>query len=264
MFCGNCGAQIPGESRFCGGCGTAVSSPPPPPAAPLPSVPSPYPPPPPQAYPPAQAPYPSPAPAYPPQTPMYAPPAAPVAPAPAYAPPPGYAPAPPAWTGYPPQGQPGYAAPPPVRADGPVPPDMNWFVVMILSWVTCGLGAIVWMFKQALFVKRIDPSSHAVMMLIFAILGMAAQVALAVVGMASGSEDVMAGMNALMALLNLVIAVFLLVAIFGMRGSLNRYYNTVEPIGLDLGGVMTFFFSILYFQYHLSRIAAMKRTGRMG
>ena len=61
--------------------------------------------------------------------------------------------------------------------------------------------------------------------------------------------------------LNVVIIVTALAAIFGMRSSLVRYYNSVEPIGLRLSGVMTFFFSILYLQYHLSRIAAWKTTG---
>jgi hypothetical protein len=66
-----------------------------------------------------------------------------------------------------------------------------------------------------------------------------------------------------MLLLNFLIAIVALVAIFGMRSSLVRYYNTVEPIGLKLSGVMTFFFSILYFQYHFSRVAAWKKTGRI-
>ena len=59
----------------------------------------------------------------------------------------------------------------------------------------------------------------------------------------------------------LLIAVFWLIAIFGMRSSLVRYYNTVEPMGLRLSGVMTFFFNIIYFQYHLSRIANWEKTG---
>jgi hypothetical protein len=53
-------------------------------------------------------------------------------------------------------------------------------------------------------------------------------------------------------------------AVFGMRRSIVQYYNTREPIGLKLSGVMTFFFSILYFQYHFSRIAEWKQTGRLG
>ncbi len=39
------------------------------------------------------------------------------------------------------------------------------------------------------------------------------------------------------------------------------YYNTVEPIGLRLSGVMTFFFNVFYFQHHMSRIVLWKLTG---
>ena len=40
-----------------------------------------------------------------------------------------------------------------------------------------------------------------------------------------------------------------------------NYYNSVEPINLRLSGVMTFFFNILYLQYHMTRIARWKQTG---
>jgi hypothetical protein len=40
-----------------------------------------------------------------------------------------------------------------------------------------------------------------------------------------------------------------------------NYYNSVEPINLQLSGAMTFFFGIFYLQYHMSRIARWKRTG---
>ena len=147
-------------------------------------------------------------------------------------------------------------------AAGPVPPNLPWPVVLILSWVTFGLGALVWGFKQALFVKKIDPSSKAVLMLVLAVISMVVQVCLAFVGTRSygSSREIM---TALSALLNLPILVAGLIAIFGMRSALIRYYNTVEPIGLRLNGVMTFFFSILYFQYHFSRIARWKKTGTL-
>ena len=43
-----------------------------------------------------------------------------------------------------------------------------------------------------------------------------------------------------------------------MRRTLVRYYNEVEPIELKLSGAMTFFFAVLYFQYHFTRIAKWK------
>ena len=41
-----------------------------------------------------------------------------------------------------------------------------------------------------------------------------------------------------------------------MKASIERYYNTVEPINLRLSGIMTFFFNMIYFQYHITRIAS--------
>jgi len=73
-----------------------------------------------------------------------------------------------------------------------------------------------------------------------------------------------AGLSAFVMLLNVAIVVVMLMAVFGMRKSIVRYYNTVEPIQLQLSGVMTFFFSVLYFQYHFSRIVQWKKTGRLG
>jgi len=38
-----------------------------------------------------------------------------------------------------------------------------------------------------------------------------------------------------------------------MKSSIEEHYNTAEPIGLELNGVMTFFFNVLYFQYHFTK-----------
>ncbi len=57
--------------------------------------------------------------------------------------------------------------------------------------------------------------------------------------------------------------VFHLKAFFGMRDSIERHYNTVEPINLRLSSIMTFFFNVIYFQYHFTRINEWKRTGAL-
>jgi len=119
----------------------------------------------------------------------------------------------------------------------------------------------VWSFKEAFFVKKIDPSSKCVMMLMIAFLAMMVQVVIYFIALDSGSMETMAAASTIVLLLNLVIIVTALIGVFGMRSSLVRYYNSIENIGLKLSGVMTFFFSILYFQYHFSRIAEMKKRG---
>ena len=51
-----------------------------------------------------------------------------------------------------------------------------------------------------------------------------------------------------------------IVTIFLIRSDLERHYNEREPYGLQLNGLMTFFFSFLYFQYHLCDIAKRRRA----
>ncbi len=229
MFCANCGTQNPDTARFCGNCGTAVKA-----IAP--------------AVGPANAPPPAAAP-----RPHLAPPASPSAQGnsgqTAFTPPP---PGPPA--------QSTLQATTPTSAY-PVPPNMHWLIVLILSAFTYGLGGLVWGFKQAFFVKKLDPGSKGVRYLCLAAVAMFIQIALYFV-LISASPT---GLSALwmVSLTNVVIIVFALMGIFGMRKSLLHHYNTVEPIGLRLGGIMTFFFSILYFQYHFSRIANWKKTGTL-
>ncbi len=248
MFCGNCGSQIPAGSRFCAACGATVEAPaapapPPPPAWQQPAAPQAgYNPPP--AYP-QQAGYPQQSPAYP-------------QPQAGYPQPQGYP--------QPAFSQPAYAQPgafQPAPAGGPIPPDMHWAVVLVLAWFTMGLAGLVWAFRQAGFVKKIDPSNKAVTMFVLALLGMVGQVVLYIMAFASRSMAMMTTVSLVIMLLNFVIIIAWLVGIFGMRSSLVRYYNSVEPIGLRLSGVMTFFFSILYFQHHFSRIARWKRTGQL-
>jgi hypothetical protein len=55
-----------------------------------------------------------------------------------------------------------------------------------------------------------------------------------------------------------------LATIFLIRTDLERHSNEREPYGLQLGGVMTFFFSFIYFQYHLNEIAKRRRENRAG
>jgi len=142
---------------------------------------------------------------------------------------------------------------------------MHWAVVLILAMIT-GIFGLIWFFIQAGYVKKIDPASRARTFLVFGLLAMVAQIVATFViagAAAMGSTTGAAAGGFLAFVLAIVGMVLMLSAVFGMRRSLIDYFNTVEPIGLRLSGVMTFFFNILYFQYHLSRIAEWKRTGTL-
>jgi len=140
---------------------------------------------------------------------------------------------------------------------------MHWVLVMILAYVTLGIFFLIWSFKQAGFARKIDPGSKAGILMAVGLVAMVLELILMAVALISGSQSALLAASGLMLLLNLVVVAVWLAAVFSIRASMVKYYNTVEPIGLQLSGVMTFFFNVLYFQYHCSRIAEWKRTGQL-
>jgi len=143
-------------------------------------------------------------------------------------------------------------APPPVDMY-PSPPGLNWVIVLVLEIVTCGLFGIVWLIVQGVWVRKIDPASKALM---FLCLGFALSF---VSGIIRTNQD----MKDFGLIANLAGIVITYVGIFSMKGSIEDHYNSAEPIGLRLSGVMTFFFSAVYFQYHFNEIAKVKDSQRL-
>ena len=132
---------------------------------------------------------------------------------------------------------------------------LTYLAVLVLVVVT--LAPLVWLFIQSSFIKKIRPASNVTMLYILGfVMGVVGYGAL----MISAMQQSQIGM-ALSSLLYLGSIVTWIIAVFKARSLLVEYYNTVEPISLRLSGVMTFFFSIYYFQYHFTRIADWKRTG---
>jgi len=160
-----------------------------------------------------------------------------------------------------------------VPGNGPVPPDLHWGLLLLINCFCGGIMILIWSFYQASFVKKLDPRSNATLWLaagigmpilsviafIVAVMGLSAMQS----GWGSNPEPTPELIAAFAGLVVLVLAgaVCHLIAIFSMRESLQAHYNTAEPIGLRLSPVMTFFFNVLYFQYHFSRIARWKQTG---
>jgi len=148
-----------------------------------------------------------------------------------------------------------YGYPPPAAAGTAylMPPSMPWGLVLLCTILTLGIFYWVWIFRQSNFIRKLDPTDSSRLLLIIGLAGSIASNVGAVV--AEGSQQ------GLSSLLQLAGTVSLIVAVFKMRTSMESYYNSVEPIGLKLSGVMTFFFSVLYFQHHFSRISRWKQTG---
>jgi hypothetical protein len=145
---------------------------------------------------------------------------------------------------------------------GPTPPSLHWAVVMVLGLFTLGLFTIIWILVQAAFVAKLERRSGPVILAILAIISWGFQIYFSFGSMVAIARGEVPASGSLL-LIELMTGVLLLIWAFYVRGILLQYYNSVEPISLRLSGVMTFFFTIFYFQHHFSRIAAGKRTGQL-
>jgi len=142
---------------------------------------------------------------------------------------------------------------------GPIPPAIHWGLVLLLSMVTLGIFGWIWLLMESSFVRKIDPRSPGTLLWSIVLVVYLVGVSMIFGGSANGDEEVVA----FGCLLLLPAIVLFQVGNFSIKKSLETYYNSSENIGLRLGGAMTFFFSILYFQHHFRRIAEWKRTGRL-
>jgi hypothetical protein len=126
--------------------------------------------------------------------------------------------------------------------DYPAPPSLHWAGLLLLHLATLGLFTMFWIFRQALWVRRIDPASRAVYVLAACLLLSVIPVlfplpfregTLAVAGLLARSALVVAWVWAYL----------------WMRRSIESAFD------LTLSGVLTVLFGVFYLQYHLRRIA---------
>ncbi len=155
-------------------------------------------------------------------------------------------------------------APNPAASGGwPAPPEMQWYLVLIIG-IFCGFFVLYWLYTQMVFVKKLDPASKA-MKLFFGGFGLVfGGVIIGAILGAIFNDSALALIGALITMVAYLGGIIcMILGVFNMRASIERHYNTVENIGLKLSPVMTFFFAVYYFQYHFTRIAEWKKTGRL-
>ncbi len=116
----------------------------------------------------------------------------------------------------------------------PRPPQLHWGVVLALQIVTLGMFGLVWLIVQALWVKRMTNSSKG---LTWAIINLSAfpvgVLLIAVLGSSGGARLLFVALN--------------LATVFTLRSQMEDF-----PIGMSLGGGLTFLLGTIYFQYHLN------------
>lgn len=136
--------------------------------------------------------------------------------------------------------------------DIPPPPNLHWALVLLFTVLTATLFYDVWALVQAAWVRKIDPTARA----------MKLQIAFVACNLAHTVVSEMEWVPHIVSLLLLVaLIVFFVWAAFSMRASMEHYFTHELGIDVPLSGLMTFFFPVFYFQYHMSRIARWKKTG---
>ncbi len=179
----------------------------------------------------------------------------------------GFAAVPP--SGYPPGSIP-YQQPLAPGGAGPYadPPNLHWALVLVLDLLTCSLFQMVWNIILALWFRRVFPNSKALVLYIASAVLLVMQ---GVMGQTLGfvsrrhglGYDPTHGSQASSLAIYSVVAigcwVVRLIARFTFRSELEQHYNTVEPIGLRLNPVLTFFFGGIYLQSQMNRINDIKR-----
>jgi hypothetical protein len=138
----------------------------------------------------------------------------------------------------------------PPSNNGPVPPSLHWALLLLLTLATLGAFGWLWIFVQARFIKKIHPVGYglfwltawSLFCLILLVAGLQGQI-----GFVIGFRWLATGCY--------------IAALFSMKSSMESYYNRVDNVGLQMNGILLYFLSIFYLQYHFHRIAVWRRTG---
>ena len=162
----------------------------------------------------------------------------------------------------PPAGPPAYAAAAPASAAlgrlYPDPPDLPWWLALILGIVTFGFFFVVWDIVESAWLRRIERGSSALLLYIaVAVLylirlpGSWATVRYNLGGDSTAYSHAPG--------LGLAALILIIVARFVFRRELLTHFNGPEPLNLHLNGFWTLLFGGLYFQYKFNRINRRKR-----
>lgn len=130
----------------------------------------------------------------------------------------------------------------------PRPPGLHWLLVLLLGIATVGLFLDAWLIVQAVWVKKFDRASRALVLCIVGVVS-------GLLGGALGSLHAPHAVEYPVDIASLIIGV---VASFQVRDSLGEYITSVLSRPTYLSGVMTLFFGPIYLQYHMNRVRSLE------
>ena len=147
----------------------------------------------------------------------------------------------------------------------PDPPDLPWWVALLLGIVTGGLFFVIWDIVEAAWMRRVAAKSAAlalyVVVAILYVLRLPEAWHIVAYNAFNGPLVVATPLGEGIGLAGLVLAI---AARFVLRNELLAHFNGLEPLGLRLNAFWTLLFGGLYFQFHFNRINEQKRMLRMG
>ena len=142
----------------------------------------------------------------------------------------------------------------------PDPPDLPWWVALLLGILTGGLFFVLWDIVEAAWMRRVSERSAAlglyVVVAILYVLRLPEAWHIVEYNAFNGPLVVVTPLGHGMGLAGLLLAI---AARFVFRNELLRHFNGPEPLGLRLNAFWTLLFGGLYFQFHFNRINEQKR-----
>ena len=165
-----------------------------------------------------------------------------------------------------------FPAPPPHHALGstngsaklvPDPPDLKWWIALLLGIVTLGAFFVVWDIVEAAWLRRVEHRNLALVLYVLAALLFLADLPATIGSVAHAMFDGPPVEAPFALVFSLAALLARLIARFVLRSDLCRHFNREEGMGLKLNWVYTLMFGGLYFQFHFNRINARKRALRV-
>ncbi len=156
------------------------------------------------------------------------------------------------------------------------PPNLHWGLVLLFDVLTCSIFQLVWNIIMGAWFRRVAPPSKTLWLYIAsAVLLVIQSITQQALGLMSGGRHgsiynapynmrFFTGTAASFGLIVFITWITRLVARFNFRSELELHYNTVDPIGLRINPVLTFFFGGIYLQSILNHINEVKRLQAYG
>jgi len=142
----------------------------------------------------------------------------------------------------------GFGAVPLTATRVTLPPNLHWAVLLLLSLVTCGVFGLIWLFVESVWVRKVRPDNKALFYLI-------GYLGATFAGGYLGVHQEVTGIVLRLGGFGLFLA-----GVFSIRGDMEDYFNHEENIGMRLSGIMTFFFNVIYFQYHFNEVTERRQA----